>query len=65
MTRRLERWFVDEDGSNLIEYALLAGAIGFAGVAAFSAMSNSMNTTYVSWDEAIQSDALVEVPNPQ
>jgi Flp pilus assembly pilin Flp len=58
------RWLREEHGQDLIEYALLCSVIGFAGVVAFSFISDAMNTTYSSWDTAVQSDALVEVPDP-
>ena len=60
----LRRWLVEEDGQDLIEYMLLSSAIGFAGLVAFSFVSDAMNSTYTSWDEAVQSDELVEVPDP-
>lgn len=43
---------------------LLGATIAFAGVIAFSYISDAMNTTYTSWDTAVQSDELVEVPEP-
>jgi Flp pilus assembly pilin Flp len=58
------RWLREEHGQDLIEYALLCSVIGFAGVVAFSFLSDRMNTAYSSWDTAVQSDALVEVPDP-
>ena len=63
-TSLLRRWFHDERGQDLIEYALLCSAIGFAGAVAFSFISDAMNTTYTSWDDAIHSDTLVEMPEP-
>jgi Flp pilus assembly pilin Flp len=63
-TALLRRWLHDEDGQDLIEYALLCSAVGFAGAVAFSFISNAMNTTYTSWDDAIHSDTLVEMPEP-
>jgi Flp pilus assembly pilin Flp len=50
---------VDESGQDLIEYALLATALGFAAVAGVSFLSNAMNSSYQSWDNAVQSDPLV------
>ena len=61
----LRRWLSEDHGQDLIEYALLCSVIGFAGIVAFSFISDAMNTTYTSWDTAVQSDALVEVCNPQ
>jgi Flp pilus assembly pilin Flp len=60
----IRRWIHEEDGQDLIEYALLCGAIGFAGTVAFSYISTAMNSTYTSWDNAVQTDQLVEVPDP-
>ena len=61
------RWLHEEHGQDLIEYALLCGAIGFAGAVAFSYISSAMNTSYDSWnnpDTGVQSVELVEVPDP-
>ena len=58
-------WLNDERGEDVIEYALLASFLGFAAMAGAEVLRNAMNTTYSSWDKAIQSDALVEMPNPQ
>jgi len=60
----VRRWLREEHGQDLIEYALLCSAIGFAGAVAFSFISSAMNTTYTSWDNAVQDDLLVEVPPP-
>ena len=61
----IRRWIREEDGQDLIEYALLCGAIGFAGTVAFSFISTAMNSTYwTSRDSAVQTDQLVEVPDP-
>jgi Flp pilus assembly pilin Flp len=60
----VRRWLHEEHGQDLIEYALLCSAIGFAGAVAFTFISSAMNTTYTSWDNAVQDDLLVEVPPP-
>jgi Flp pilus assembly pilin Flp len=60
----VRRWLREEHGQDLIEYALLCGAVGFAGIVAFSFVSTAMNSTYASWDTAGQTDQLVEVPDP-
>jgi Flp pilus assembly pilin Flp len=65
MRRHLLQWVRNEDGQDLIEYALLASVVGFAALAAVNALGVAMQTTYVSWDTAVQSDALVEVPEPR
>jgi Flp pilus assembly pilin Flp len=60
----VRRWLREEHGQDLIEYALLCGAVGFAGTVAFSFISTAMNTTYTSWDNAVQDDLLVEPCDP-
>ena len=65
MRTLLVRWLADEDGQDLIEYALLAGFLGFAAVAGVSFLGNAMNSTYSTWDSVGQTDDLVVVPDPQ
>ena len=60
----MRRWLREDHGQDLIEYALLCSAIGFAGAVAFNFVSAAMFTTYTSWDSAVQDDRLVEVPCP-
>lgn len=64
MMRLLNQLRDDEGGQDLIEYALLGGFIGLACVAAMSLLSGSMETAYQAWSAEVQSDALVEMPNP-
>ena len=63
MLNHLQRFIVEDDGQDLIEYALLTGAIGFAGAAAMNALGLAINTTYTSWDTNVND--LWEVPDPQ
>jgi Flp pilus assembly pilin Flp len=58
----LHRLIGEEQGQDLIEYALLTGAIGFCAVAAFNALGGAINTTYTSWVGGANS--LWETPNP-
>ncbi|NOT25178.1 MAG: hypothetical protein HOP16_03650 [Acidobacteria bacterium] len=60
----LKNWLRNEQGQDLIEYALLCSAIGLAGVVAFSFVSDAMHDTYMSWDTAVQDPSLVEPCNP-
>lgn len=60
----LRRLLREEDGQDLIEYALLSSAIGLAGAVAFSFISDAMRDTYTTWDDAVQDDVLVEMPEP-
>jgi Flp pilus assembly pilin Flp len=61
----LRRWIRDEGGQDLIEYALLSSFIGFSCVVAISILSGTMNAVYTSYDTAVQSDPLVQVPEPK
>jgi Flp pilus assembly pilin Flp len=61
----LRRWLLEEDGQDILEYALLCSFLGFAAVAAVNLLSGAMNQTYTAWNAAAQSDALVEVPDPK
>jgi Flp pilus assembly pilin Flp len=63
MLRLLTRLLAEETGQDLIEYALLTAAIGFAGVAGISLLGAAINTTYTSWDTGVNN--LWEVPAPQ
>jgi Flp pilus assembly pilin Flp len=54
----------DESGQDIVEYVLLGSCLGFAAVAAVGLLGDAMGATYQSWDAAVQSDALVEVPDP-
>jgi Flp pilus assembly pilin Flp len=51
MLRRLMR---DDDGQDLIEYALLSAAIGLAGMVAWAAISTSIGTAYQTWNTDVQ-----------
>jgi Flp pilus assembly pilin Flp len=61
----LARWVADERGQDVIEYALLCSFLGFAAWAGVAYLSSAMNSTYSIWDSVGQSNALVEVPDPQ
>jgi Flp pilus assembly pilin Flp len=65
MLSLLTQLIQDDRGDDLIEYALLASAIGLAGFVGITFVSNALNATYLTWDDAVQSDALVEMPDPQ
>ena len=63
MLNQIKRLIVEQDGQDLIEYALLSTAVAFAGAVALNALGLAINTTYVSWDTSVND--LWEVPNPQ
>ena len=62
-THQLHRFTADERGQDLIEYALLTGAIGLAGVAAWQAITTGIGTAYTGWDSGVQN--IWEPPDPQ
>jgi len=59
----LKRLFVEEDGQDLIEYALLTAFIGFVGAAAFNLLGLALNDVYGSWETG--TNDLWEVPDPE
>jgi Flp pilus assembly pilin Flp len=64
MISQLLKRLVEEDtGQDLIEYALLTGAVGFAGVVGINALGAAINSTYSSWDTNV--NGLWETPPPQ
>ena len=50
MRRLLASFLKDEHGQDLIEYALLASFIGLVGIAAFSAITSAIGSTYTAWN---------------
>jgi Flp pilus assembly pilin Flp len=63
LRRAVNELITSEDGQDLIEYALLTGAVGFAGAATWPLIVTGIGVTYQSWDVATQ--GLWEVPDPQ
>ena len=60
--RTFRRLFAEDSGQDLIEYALLSGFIGLAGVAAFSGMGSVMKIAYDSWVNGANTHA--DMPEP-
>jgi len=52
----------DETGQDLVEYALLTTAIGFAGIVAWGLVQTAINGTYTSWVSS--TDTLADPPAP-
>jgi hypothetical protein len=52
----------DTSGQDLVEYALLTGAIGFAGLLMFDVILRAIGVTYGSWESSV--DTLWEPPAP-
>lgn len=61
--RELRRVMTDEAGNDIVEYALLVAGIGFAGVAAWTAIEAAIGASYTGL-EAVQQD-LWEPADPQ
>ena len=55
MKTMLRRFFFDDNGQDLIEYALLSAFIGIVGIVAWTNVQAAMNTTYGGWDTNVQS----------
>jgi Flp pilus assembly pilin Flp len=51
----LARFVADDSGQDVIEYALLTAFIGVAGIAAWNAITGSLETAYKSYDTGVQS----------
>ena len=58
----MRRLLAEDDGQDLIEYALLSAFIGLAGVAVFSGMGATMRNAYESWID--NANAAYETPDP-
>jgi Flp pilus assembly pilin Flp len=52
----------DENGQDLVEYALLVAFIALAGVAGFNFIGSVLGATYTGWNNGVQD--LWEVPEP-
>ena len=48
------RFFSDERGQDVVEYALLAAFIGAVGVLAWQGVRAGIGSAYVGWDSGIQ-----------
>ena len=62
MTVFLRRLWRDDDGQDVIEYALLTAAIGLAGVATWPLIEVAIGAAYQRLDQ--QTQDLWEVPDP-
>ena len=64
-TNLMRRFLSEEDGQDIIEYALLSSFIGFSAWTSVSLLRTALGTTYSTWDSNYQNDVLVEVPDPE
>lgn len=54
MFERVLRLLVEDDGQDLLEYALLTGIVGAAAVAILPVITGKMGTAYTNWQQAAQ-----------
>ena len=54
MTTLLRRLLTDDEGQDLIEYALLSALIGIVCMLAWNNIRLAMGTTYAGWDTGAQ-----------
>ena len=52
--RSVVRFLGEETGQDVIEYALLAGAIGIVGVVAWNNIAEGIGFAYQGWDTGVQ-----------
>ena len=54
MTSLLFRLITEDQGQDLIEYALLTAAVSVATVLGIAALGNAVNSVYTAWDTRTQ-----------
>ena len=62
LARLIVRLCRDEDGQDVIEYALLSAFIGTVGVLAWQGVRTGIGSAYIGWDSGTQQRACI--PNP-
>jgi Flp pilus assembly pilin Flp len=50
----LQRWFQEESGSELVEYALLVSTVAILSAAALALMPGILKTVYEGWNSGTQ-----------
>ena len=50
----ITRLLREEDGQDMIEYALLAAFIGTVGILAWQSIGSGIENAYVGWDTGVQ-----------
>jgi Flp pilus assembly pilin Flp len=45
---------IDDSGQDLVEYALLSGIIGVAGILLFPVIASKMGAAYTAWNSGVQ-----------
>jgi len=62
MSNLLRRLMFDDEGQDVVEYALLTAAIGLAGIATWPLIATGIHNAYEAFDADAQ--AIWEVPDP-
>lgn len=62
MATGFRRFVRDEDGQDLIEYALLGAVLGLSGLATYGFIITNMAASYTNWDSDVQN--LWQLPAP-
>lgn len=52
--RALTYFVIDDRGQDLVEYALLSGIVGVAGILLFPVIAGKMSAAYTSWQSGAQ-----------
>ena len=58
----VRRLLLDDDGQDLVEYALLVGFVAVTSAAALGVLETALHNAYVTWDTSNQ--ALWDMPDP-
>jgi Flp pilus assembly pilin Flp len=62
MTQMMRRLILDDEGQDLVEYALLTGFVALATLAGVNALGTAINQAYAIWDANQQ--AIYQPPPP-
>lgn len=54
VNRQLARLLREEDGQDIVEYALLAALIGTVGILAWQSIAGGIGSAYTGWDTGVQ-----------
>ena len=54
MLELMKKFMKDEEGQDLVEYALLTAAVSVATVLGIAALGSAINSVYTAWDTRTQ-----------
>jgi len=64
MTHLLSRWLAEDDGQDLVEYALLGATVAFSSLLVMNNFDDVIRVVYASWDGATQAIWEPQAPTP-